>query len=88
LLTRFLRQLTANTRQEGANLGVQAINRVADGVEGAEEIGIAEGLVGSFVADQIVCSVPTAIPEAADVSGRLSEVRARGAFHCCYLSVR
>jgi hypothetical protein len=44
------------------------------------EIGVAEGLVGRFV-DQIVCRVPTAVLEAADVVDRLSKVRARGTFH-------
>jgi hypothetical protein len=87
-LARLLCQLTAHMRQEGANLGVQTIHRVADGVEGAEQVGIAEGLEGRLVSDDIVCRVPAAILEAADVNARVSKVWARGAFHCCYLSVR
>jgi hypothetical protein len=81
-------QLTAHTCQEGAHLGVQAVNRVADGVERAEEFGIPEGLAGRLVTDQIACRMPAAILEAADVNARLSKVWARGAFHCYYLSVR
>src|SRR5215207_10469187 len=46
-LARLLWQLTAHTCQEGAHLAVQAVNRVADGVERAEEFRIPAWREGS-----------------------------------------